>query len=140
MRRKATQLRIQLRSYVHNDPLFAPVWREHVQRTQEMRGRIYARGRVEARAELDRVTADNRKRGVHYCTHRDPIVRCTVIRWKGSLPTVPATEPADVGVTTGYAALLKSGELEAIKVEKPLRLESYYEAALPLVGSIIRTA
>lgn len=128
VRRKAAQLHRELRSYMHNDPLFAPVWMDHIRRTQEMRARIYVRGRREAREELDRVTADNRRVGLHRCYIRPATVGMAVIRYKGALPTVPSNISTKTGVVTGYAQILQQlPAIDVIKVDEPdwQRVETY---------------
>lgn len=82
------------------------LWDEHLARARKKQAAAARRAHNEAAKELEEVAKTNRRVGVHRCFHRDPIVYVTPVHHASAIPTVPRSEPAAVGVVTGYEAIL----------------------------------
>jgi hypothetical protein len=82
------------------------LWDEHSARQLKKQAAAARRAHNEAAKELEEVAKTNRRVGVHRCFHRDPIVYVTPVHHASAIPTVPRSEPAAVGVVTGYEAIL----------------------------------
>ena len=93
------------------------VWCRHVAKNAALLKRHTSILRTEAAQSLGRAAATNRRVGVHYCVHRDPVVYIEPTAHPSAIPTVPLSNPSPgPGYRSGYALLIP--QLPKIKAMK----------------------